>query len=86
MKAAPTPAVYRIEVAGQLDPERSAWLQDMALAVERRLEGPVTVLSGPVVDQAALMGLLRRLHGLGLTLLLVQRLAPDTSVPTTGSR
>ena len=86
MKATPTPTVYRIEVTGQLDPERSAWLQDMALTVERRAQGPVTVLSGPVVDQAALMGLLRRLHGLGLTLLLVQRLAPDTSVPTTGGR
>lgn len=80
---APEPT-YRIEVAGRLDPARSLWLEGLTLAVEERAGRPVTVLSGPVADQAALMGLLRRLHGLGLSLLLVQRLGPDMSPPTTG--
>lgn len=76
---APHPT-YRIEVAGRLDPGRSTWFDDLALAVEERVDGPVTVLNGPIVDQAALMGLLRRLHGLGISLLLVERLDPGTSV------
>jgi hypothetical protein len=73
---------YRIEVTGRLDPARSAWLDSLDLRVEARTGGPVTVLSGPVADQAALMGLLRRLHNLGLTLLLVQRL--DSVPPPDG--
>ena len=73
---------YRIEVAGRLDPGRSAWLDNLELVVEERAGGPVTVLAGPIVDQAALMGILRRLHTLGLSLLLVQRL--DAASPPTG--
>jgi hypothetical protein len=72
--------IYRIEVESQLDPGRAAWFDNLTLTVEERAEGPVTVLRGPLVDQAALMGLLRRLHGLGLSLLLVQRLDPGTAV------
>ena len=44
---------YRIEVAGRLDPARSAWLDNLVLVVEERPRGPVTVLNGPVLDQAA---------------------------------
>ena len=59
---------YHIRIKGHLDQNWSAWLGDLALTHEA--DG-VTLLSGPVADQAALMGLLRRLHDLGLTLLSV---------------
>ena len=79
----PTPQQrYRIEVAGRLEPGRSAWLDNLELVVEERAGGPVTVLAGPIVDQVALMGLLRRLHNLGLSLFLVQRL--DAAPPPPG--
>lgn len=77
---------YRIEVAGRLDPARSAWLDNLTLTVEERAGGPVTVLNGPVLDQAALMGLLRRLYNLGLPLLLVQRLESDLPPSASGGR
>ena len=73
---------YRIEVAGRLEPARSSWLDNLALVVEERVAGPVTILRGPVMDQAALIGLLRRLHSLGLPLLLVQRLEIASPPPT----
>lgn len=40
-----------------------------------------TVLRGHVSDQAALHGVLRRIHDLGLTLVLVQRADPDAAGP-----
>ena len=41
------------------------------------MDDGTTELVGPLVDQAALFGLLARLRDLGATLLLVQRLAAD---------
>jgi len=59
---------YDIRIKGHLDESWSAWLDDLVITHEA--DG-VTRLSGPVADQAALLGLLRRLHDLGLTLLSV---------------
>lgn len=58
--------IYHIRIKGHLDESWSAWLDDLVITHEA--DG-VTLLSGSVVDQAALLGLLRRLHDLGLTLL-----------------
>lgn len=60
--------IYHIRIKGHLDESWSVWLDDLVITHEA--DG-VTLLSGPVVDQAALLGLLRRLHDLGLTLLSV---------------
>ena len=59
---------YRIRVRGHLDDRWSDWLG--GLAVLRRDDG-TTVLVGPVVDQAALHGVLARIRDLGLPLLSV---------------
>lgn len=66
------PATYQIEVQGCLDERRSDWFDGMAVAPQVSAEGTtITRLSGTVVDQAALYGLLRKLYDLGLPLLSV---------------
>jgi hypothetical protein len=59
---------YEIRLRGRLDERWSAWFEGMTMALE---PGGVTVLRGPVVDQAALHGLLARLRDLGLPLISV---------------
>ena len=62
--------VYRIKLKGCLDPKWSDWFEHMALSTD----GDLTVLKGPLADQAALHGLLLRIRDLNLTLLSVERL------------
>lgn len=65
------PAVYRIRVPGHLDQSWSDWIGGMTITVESKGDGPpVTTLTGSL-DQAALLGLLRRLYSLGLPLVSV---------------
>ena len=61
---------YRIKLKGRLDPHWSDWFEQMVISTE----GGVTVLKGPVADQAALHGLLTRIRDLNLTLLAVERI------------
>jgi hypothetical protein len=63
---------YRFHVKGHLDDRWSNWLG--GLAVQRQEDG-TTVLVGPVVDQAALHGVITRIRDLGLSLLSVQWIA-----------
>ena len=68
------PATYAIEVQGWLDESWSDWFDDMDVVPEVTAEGTtITKLTGIVVDQAALLGLLRRLHNLHLRLLSVNQ-------------
>ena len=62
---------YAIRVEGLLDAHWSQWLDGMTITHE---EDGVTRLEGPVIDQAALHGLLNKLRDLRLTLLTVERL------------
>jgi hypothetical protein len=64
---------YRIKLKGCLDPKWSDWFEQMAISTE----GGVTILKGPVADQAALHGLLIRIRDLNLTLLAVERIEPN---------
>jgi hypothetical protein len=62
--------LYEIKIEGQLDPGWSEWFEHMAI------ESPTpatTCLRGSLPDQAALFGVLKKLHHLGLTLISVQR-------------
>ncbi len=65
--------VYRITVQGALDPEWAIWLHDLILTSAKIDGQPVTTLSGPVADQAALRGILNKLWDLNLTVINVKR-------------
>ena len=65
------PARYRIRIRGHVDPAWTTWFDSLTVT---RAEDGTTELAGPMVDQAALFGLLARLRDLGATLLLVERL------------
>lgn len=59
-------------VDGRLDARWSAWFDGMMFAVERGDDSrPVTTLTGPVIDQAALYGILWKLRDLNLKLISV---------------
>ena len=64
---APVPE-YEIRVSGVLAPRWSAWFDGLTIDTE---PGGTTVIRGPVVDQAALHGLLRRVRDLGMPLVSV---------------
>jgi hypothetical protein len=78
--AAQRPARYRIRIGGHLDPAWSAWFDSLSIT---QTDDGTTELVGPLVDQAALFGLLAGLRDLGGTLLLVQRLEAETKQPDT---
>jgi len=62
------PVTYQIKVPGELDDN---WAEGMRVIVESDEDGqPVTTLTG-ILDQAALLGLLRRLYSYGLPLMSV---------------
>lgn len=62
------PAVYQIRIKGHLGPQWAAWFEGLTITLEERGD---TLLTGPVVDQTALHGLLKKVRDLGLPLLLV---------------
>lgn len=64
---------YEIRVRGRIDERWSAWLDGLEM-VQR--EDGTTLLRGPLADQAALHGLLRKLRDIGLPLLSVVRTGP----------
>ncbi len=68
------PAVYQIRIKGHLDPQWADWFDELTIILEDDAE---TVLTVPVVDQAALHGLLKKLRNLGIPLLSVNRIEPD---------
>jgi len=69
-----TSIIYHIRVKGHLDIHWAGWLDDLAISHEA--DGS-TLLSGPVVDQAALYGILLKLHNLNLPLLSVSRVESE---------
>lgn len=66
-----TPHVYKIRVEGHLADQWSDWFD--GLTIRNKADGD-TILTGPLADQAALFGVLTKIHNLNLILVLVQRL------------
>ena len=66
------PAFYRIQVQGSLGEHWSESMGGLSISVSGERELPVTTLSGEVLDQAALLGVLNGLFGMGFTLLSVE--------------
>jgi hypothetical protein len=67
------PAIYQIKIKGQLGRQWTDWFEGLTITLE---ENDETLLTGPVVDQAALHGLLKKVRDLGMPLLSVNRLDP----------
>ena len=64
------PGRYEIRLKGHLDIRWAAWFDGMCLTHE---SDGTTILTGPVVDQAALHGLLGKVRDLGLPLIAVRQ-------------
>jgi hypothetical protein len=64
---------YRICIQGRLSQTGAAWFEEFVLGVDETSSPPLTCLEGPVIDQAALHGVISRIRDLGLTLISVQR-------------
>jgi hypothetical protein len=64
---------YEIRVKGHLDARSAAWFDGLTLVA---VDDGTTLIHGPIVDQAALHGVLDRVQALGLELIEVRRL-PD---------
>jgi len=63
---------YQIRVQGRIEAQWSTWLNGMTIIPESE-EPPVTRISGVVIDQAKLRGIINQLWDLNLTLISVNR-------------
>jgi len=62
------PTIYQIRVKSHLGSDWTDWFEGLKITLE---EGGDTLLTGPVADQAALHGLLKKVRDLGIPLLSV---------------
>lgn len=79
------PTTYQIRVLGKLEERWSDWFNGMAITFETGEDGStITTLTGVVIDQTALHGILNRIRDLNVLLLSVQLESPETNleVPT----
>jgi hypothetical protein len=66
--------LYQIRVKGHLGREWTDWFEGLTITLE---ENGDTLITGPVADQAALHGLLRKVRDLGIPLLSVQSIETE---------
>jgi hypothetical protein len=72
------PMVYQIRIKGHLGSQWTDWFGGLTITLE---DNGDTLLTGPVVDQAALHGLLKKVRDLGMPLVSVSPVEPGP--PTT---
>ena len=68
--------IYQVRIEGQFDQQWTDWFEGLTVTQE---EDGTTLLTGPIVDQSALHGLLKKVRDLGIPLISVNRME------TTGS-
>ena len=66
--------VYQIKIKGHLSYQWADWFEGLTITLDENGE---TLLTGIVIDQAALYGLLKRIRDLGVPLLSVNSVGPD---------
>jgi hypothetical protein len=71
------PTVYEIRIKGHLGCQWTDWFGGLTITLE---ENGDTLMTGPVVDQAALHRLLRKVRNLGMPLISVIRVEPGQAV------
>jgi hypothetical protein len=69
-----TSDIYRITIKGHLDREWSDWFDGLTITL---VDNGETILTGPIVDQTALHGVLIKIRDVGLPLLELSRVEPD---------
>ena len=67
------PVVYQIRLKGHLGSQWTNWFDDLTITLK---EDGDTLLTGPVIDQAALHGLLKKVRDLGMPLVSVSPIEP----------
>ena len=77
--------VYQIRIKGHLGPHWGDWFDRMTTTAEANGD---TLLTGPILDQAELHGLLRRIRDLGIPLISLMRLDANqaAAIDTDGCR
>ncbi|MEZ4865554.1 MAG: hypothetical protein R3C14_29860 [Caldilineaceae bacterium] len=70
------PVWYQIRLQGHLDPQWQTWFDGLTITLTTNGD---TLLTGPVIDQAALHGLLKKVRDLGMPLLAVVWVNPGQS-------
>jgi len=73
------PTVYQIRIQGHLSQRWTDWFAGLTITLE---EDGNTLLSGPVVDQSALHGILKKIRNLGMPLLSVNSVDADPAAKT----
>jgi len=73
------PLVYQIRVRGHLGRQWTEWFEGLTITLE---DNGNTLLTGIVIDQAALYGYLRKVRDLGLPLLSVHSTGPGAQEPS----
>jgi hypothetical protein len=66
--------IYQIRIKGHLDDQWTDWFENAAITLETNGD---TLLTVPVIDQAALYGLLKKIRDLGMPLLSVNRIVSN---------
>ena len=69
------PVIYQIRLKGHLGRQWTDWFGGLTITLE---DDGDTLLTGPVIDQAALHGLLRKVRDLGMPLVSVSPLEPGS--------
>lgn len=77
------PMIYQIRIKGHLDSQWTDWFEGLSIMLE---ENGDTLLSGPVVDQAALHGLLKKVRDLGMPLVSVNQVQFDEPIKITQNK
>ena len=72
------PMVYQIRIKGHLGRQWADWFEGLAITLEDNGE---TLLTGAVIDQAALHGLLRKVRDVAMPLISVVCVTPDQADP-----
>jgi len=66
-----SPIFYLIRIEGHLSPKWRDWVDPLKITLE---SDGTTILQGPLPDQSAMVGLISRLHGVNIKLLMIERL------------
>ena len=77
------PTIYQIRIEGQLGSDWANWLEGLTITLE---DNGDTLFTGPVVDQAALFGLLKKVRDLGIPLVSVNPAKSAKTVSSEGER